>query len=170
MSFIEEKEKEFHIVCMKRAVELSIDSVMQGTGPFGAVIANEKTRQVIAECHNQVTTNNDPTAHAEVNAIRLACHRLQTHELSGFSLFSSCEPCPMCLSAAFWARLDKIYFKNTRQDAAEAGFDDEFIYTEVAKCPNKRTKPCLVMDDVDIGIDSKKAFKIWKSLTFKKAY
>jgi tRNA(Arg) A34 adenosine deaminase TadA len=176
MSTFEEKEKEkerendFQSLCMRRAVELSEQSVLQGTGPFGAVIADEKTRTVIAECHNQVTAYNDPTAHAEVNAIRLACHKLQCHELVGYSLFTSCEPCPMCLSAALWAHVDKIYYKNTRQDAANSGFDDEYLYVEVSKAPQERITPCVNMHDKDIGIDPLKAFKMWNLLEYKKLY
>ena len=170
MSDAQEREKEFQILCMKRAIELSEDSVLQGTGPFGAVIAHEKTRTVIAECHNQVTANNDPTAHAEVNAIRLACHKIHRHELSGYSLFTSCEPCPMCLSAALWARLDKIYYKNTRKEASESGFDDEMFFDELSKDAQDRQTPCISMQDCDIGLDPQKAFKLWNSLVYKRTY
>lgn len=99
-----------------------------GGGPFGAIIVKEG--EIISSCGNSVTLNNDPTAHAEVNAIRDACSKLKTFDLSGTTLYTSCEPCPMCLAAAYWARVDKIYFAADRHDAEEAGFSDALIYNE----------------------------------------
>jgi len=108
-------------------------------GPFGAVIV--KDGEVIAEGYNNVTSSNDPTAHAEVTAIRNACKKLKTFDLSGCELYTSCEPCPMCLSAIYWARIDKIYYANTKEDAADINFDDDFIYKEFDKDKNKRSIP-----------------------------
>jgi guanine deaminase len=115
---------------LKQSVELATQNVANGGGPFGAVIV--KDGKVIATGSNRVTANNDPTAHAEVCAIREACRVLNNFELKGCVLYSSCEPCPMCLSAIYWTRLDAVYFAATRFDAKDAGFDDEFIYEELA--------------------------------------
>jgi len=114
---------------MKQAIKRSIESVAKGGGPFGAIRA--KDGEVIAEASNSVTLTNDPTAHAEINAIRQATQKLGTFDLSGCEIYSSCEPCPMCLGAIYWARLDKLYFAGTKTDAMEAGFDDSFIYDEL---------------------------------------
>ena len=127
---------------MRRAVELSAQHMREGAGgPFGAVIV--KNGKVIAEGWNRVTSTNDPTAHAEVTAIRDACKALGTFSLEGCDIYTSCEPCPMCLSAIYWARLDRIYFANTRQDAAAIGFDDEFLYREVPKPVEVRSIPTV---------------------------
>ena len=113
---------------MRRAVRLSAERMREGAGgPFGAVIV--KDGKVVAEGWNRVTSTNDPTAHAEVMAIRSACEKLGTFSLQGCEIYTSCEPCPMCLSAIYWARLDRIYFANSREDAAAIGFDDELIYS-----------------------------------------
>lgn len=114
---------------MQMAIKRSVENVAKGGGPFGAVIA--KDGKVIAEASNSVTSSNDPTAHAEINAIREATKKLGTFDLSGCEIYSSCEPCPMCLGAIYWARLDKLYFAGTKTDAKEAGFDDSFIYDEL---------------------------------------
>ncbi|WP_462279751.1 nucleoside deaminase [Salinivirga cyanobacteriivorans] len=114
---------------MKQAIKRSVESVAKGGGPFGAIIA--KDGEVIAEASNSVTLTNDPTAHAEIHAIRQATQKLGTFDLSGCEIYSSCEPCPMCLGAIYWARLDKLYFAGTKTDAMEAGFDDSFIYDEL---------------------------------------
>lgn len=119
-----------HRTYMLRAIELAKESAKSGGGPFGAVIVKEG--EIVAEASNSVTLDNDPTAHAEVNAIRKACKALQTFDLSGCTLYTSCEPCPMCLSSSYWAHVDKIYYAGDRKDAAEAGFDDDFIYQEFA--------------------------------------
>src|SRR6202140_4752318 len=112
---------------MRRAIALSLDMVRSGKGgPFGAVVVRDG--KIIAEGFNQVTSSNDPTAHAEVVAIRLACQALEKFDLTGCEIYTSCEPCPMCLSAIYWARLDRIYFANGRADAAAVGFRDDFLY------------------------------------------
>ncbi|MGI9373423.1 MAG: nucleoside deaminase [Hyphomicrobiales bacterium] len=123
---------------LRRAVELSAQQMRANAGgPFGAVIV--KDGEVIAEGFNQVTSCNDPTAHGEVVAIREACKKLGDYSLQGCIIYSSCEPCPMCLAAIYWARLDALYFANTRQEAAEIGFDDEFLYLEVPKPISERS-------------------------------
>ncbi len=125
---------------MKRAIELARVHMLKGDGgPFGAVIVRDG--KIIAEGWNQVTSTNDPTAHAEVSAIREACRSLANYDLSGAELYTSCEPCPMCLSAVYWARISKIYFAGTRQDAAAHQFDDDFIYQEIPKAIAERKIP-----------------------------
>ena len=116
---------------MKRAIELSIESVNKGGGPFGCVIV--KDRKIVSEGSNKVTSTNDPTAHGEIVAIREACKKLNNFNLNGYELYSTCEPCPMCLSAIYWARIDKIYYANTREDAQKIDFDDSLIYSEFKK-------------------------------------
>ena len=123
---------------MHRAIELSKNSVKTGGGPFGAVIAKDGI--IIAEASNSVTIDLDPTAHAEVNCVRQACFKLKTFNLEGCEIYTSCEPCPMCLGAIYWAHLDKIYYANTRTDAANIGFDDDFIYREIPLRPEDRHK------------------------------
>ena len=114
---------------MLRAIELSLKSIENNGGPFGCVIV--KNNSIIAEGSNEVTKNNDPTAHGEIVTIRKACKSLNTFNLKGTEMFTSCEPCPMCLSAIYWAHIDKIYYGNTRKDASKIGFDDNFIYDEL---------------------------------------
>lgn len=114
---------------MRKAIALSIENVKRDGGPFGAVIA--KDGEIVATGVNRVTDSCDPTAHAEVSAIRAAAEKLKTFDLSGYEIYSSCEPCPMCLGAIYWARLDKLYFANTKTDAKDIGFDDSFIYEEL---------------------------------------
>ena len=121
---------------MKRAVSLALESVKNGGGPFGAVIV--KDGRVVAEGANRVTLNNDPTAHAEVCAIRNACMNLNTFQLDGCEIYSSCEPCPMCLGAIYWAHIDKLYYGCNQKDAAAVGFSDEFIYKEIELDPSQR--------------------------------
>ena len=116
---------------MSRAIELSIESANKGTGPFGAVIV--KDNKIISEGFNTVTSTNDPTSHAEISAIRNACKNLNNFSLKGYELYTTCEPCSMCLSAIYWARIDKIYYANTRSDAQKIDFDDSFIYEELKK-------------------------------------
>ena len=116
---------------MLRAIELSIQSAKSKGGPFGCVIV--KDNKIIAEGHNQVTSNNDPTAHAEIVAIRNACKTLNNFFLKGCDLYTSCEPCPMCLSAIYWSHIDNIYYGNTRMDAKNIDFDDSLIYSEIKK-------------------------------------
>lgn len=125
---------------MEKAIERSSYGMNNNYGgPFGAVIV--KDGEIVAEGFNNVTSSNDPTAHAEITAIRNACKKLNTFDLSGCELYTSCEPCPMCLSAIYWARIDKIYYANTKEDAAEINFDDDFIYQEFKKERGNRTIP-----------------------------
>ena len=140
---------------MRRAIELSENSVRNGGGPFGAVIA--KDGEIIAEGSNKVTINNDPTAHAEVCAIRNACKILNTFELADCVIYTSCEPCPMCLGAIYWARLSKIFYANDRKDAAEIGFDDDFIYEEISIEPQYRKKPSEIL----LRNEAINAFRMW---------
>ncbi|MDR2213153.1 MAG: nucleoside deaminase [Pseudomonadales bacterium] len=127
---------------MTRAIELSrLHMRANAGGPFGALVV--KDGKVIGEGWNQVTSSNDPTAHAEVVAIRDACRALNTFTLEGAEIYASCEPCPMCLAAIYWARIGKVYYANTRQDAAAIGFDDDFLYQEIAKDVAERKVPML---------------------------
>ena len=130
---------------MRAAIRLSIQMMRRGQGgPFGAVVVRKG--KIVGRGSNQVTSTNDPTAHAEIVAIREACQRLKTFQLDDCDLYTSCEPCPMCLSAIYWARLANVYYGNTRKDAAKIDFDDDFIYREVALPIGKRTlklKPLL---------------------------
>ena len=116
---------------MQRAIELSIESINSGGGPFGSVIV--KDEKIISEGMNRVTVDNDPTSHGEIVAIRNACKKLNTFNLSNCSLYSSCEPCPMCMSAIYWSRIGKVYYANTRDDAKKINFDDSLIYSEIPK-------------------------------------
>ena len=149
---------------MLRAIELSKKSIDEGGGPFGCVIVKENN--IIAEGYNQVTKNNDPTAHAEIVTIRKACHELNTFDLSGVEIFTSCEPCPMCLSAIYWARINKIYYGNSRKDAALIDFDDEHIYNEL-KLDIKKRK--IEMSQIN-NKDAIKAFELWKITEDKTKY
>lgn len=128
---------------MREAIRLSEENVANGGGPFGAVIA--RGGEIIATGVNRVTASNDPTAHAEVSAIRRAAQQLGTFNLSGCEIFTSCEPCPMCLGAIYWARLDRVYYANTKADAKAAGFDDSFIYDELALPRDRRKLPSVPM-------------------------
>ncbi|SRR5690554_2495152 len=149
---------------MRRAIELSEMSVANGGGPFGAVIV--KDGEIIAESSNSVTIDNDPTAHAEVNVIRKACKVLNSFELIGCEIYSSCEPCPMCLGAIYWSRLDELYFANTKKDAAEIGFDDSFIYDELnLTIENRRVKTSQFMREEAIV-----AFQNWENKLDKTEY
>ncbi len=150
---------------MKRAISIS-RGMMHGLegGPFGAVVV--KDGEIVAEGHNQVTTANDPTAHAEVVAIREACRALGTFNLEGCEIYASCEPCPMCLSAIYWARLGRIYYANSRLDAAGIGFDDEHIYVEVAKPIEDRESPTIrLMAEEALGV-----FEEWDTMPGKVRY
>ena len=149
---------------MERAIELSIDSVKSGGGPFGSVIV--KDNKIISEGMNRVTKNNDPTAHGEIVAIRNACKNLNDFHLKGCELYTSCEPCPLCLSAIYWARIDKVYYANTRNDAQKIDFDDAFIYSELTKKINQRKIPMIqLMRD-----EALKGFKLWKNTENKVKY
>ena len=149
---------------MRRAIALSIESVNSGGGPFGAVIA--RNGEIVAEGSNNVTSHHDPTAHAEVSAIREACRKLETFDLSGCDIYTSCEPCPMCLGAIYWAHIDKIYYANDRRDAADIGFDDDFIYQEIALKPTERTKPSEIL----LREEAIEAFKQWEAKADKTEY
>ena len=149
---------------MRKAIELSIESVRNGGGPFGAIIARKG--EIIAEGSNGVTIYNDPTAHAEVTAIRKACGKLGTFDLTGCEIYTSCEPCPMCLGAIYWAHLDKIYYANDRKDAADIGFDDDFIYQEIEVKPQYRKKPSEIL----MREEGLEAFRIWNKKTDKIEY
>lgn len=148
---MEEKKSEF----MRRAIALSEQSVRTGGGPFGAVIVRDN--DIIAEASNSVTIDNDPTAHAEVNCIRQATRRLGTFDLSGCDIYTSCEPCPMCLGAIYWARLDKMYYGNNKTDAKNIGFDDSFIYDELQLKPEDRKLPSEIL----LHNEALTAFKAW---------
>jgi len=149
---------------MKRAIELSLESVNKGGGPFGCVIV--KDDKIVSEGSNRVTSSKDPTAHGEIVAIREACKKINNFSLSGFELYSSCEPCPMCLSAIYWARIDKVYFANTRQDAQKIDFDDSLIYSEFQKNIDKRKIPMVQM----MRSEALKAFELWDKKTDKVKY
>ena len=144
---------------MARAIELSENSVKNGGGPFGAVIV--KDGAIVAEASNCVTIDLDPTAHAEVSAIRKATKVLGTYDLAGCEIYTSCEPCPMCLGAIYWAHLDKIYYANDRKDAADIGFDDDFIYQELELKPEYRKKP----SEIVMQHEAKRAFEMWREKT-----
>ena len=150
---------------MRRAIAVSENSVRKGGGPFGAVIAS-KDGEIIAEASNSVTIDHDPTAHAEVNCIRKATAKLGTFDLAGYDIYTSCEPCPMCLGAIYWAHLDKIYYANDRKDAAAIGFDDDFIYQELElKNEDRHKKMELLLPE-----EAKKAFEMWAQSTDKTEY
>lgn len=150
---------------MQEAVRLAVENVEQGKGgPFGAVIV--KNGEMLAACANTVTPDNDPTAHAEVNAIREACRKLDTYQLDGCEIYCSCEPCPMCLGAIYWARPAKVYYASTKEDAANAGFDDSFIYHEIALPEPRRSIPFLNEKTADTGEE----FRLWKESSVKIDY
>ncbi|MBC8298736.1 MAG: nucleoside deaminase [Pelagibacterales bacterium] len=149
---------------MMRAIELSIESAKSKGGPFGCVIV--KNNKIIAEGSNKVTMNNDPTAHGEIVAIRAACQKLNTFNLSECDLYSSCEPCPMCLSAIYWSRIENIFYANTRIDAKNIDFDDSFIYSEINKnLENRKIKMHQIHRD-----EALEAFKIWENKEDKIKY
>ena len=149
---------------MREAIRLSIENVKNGGGPFGAVIV--KDGRIIATGTNRVTANNDPTAHAEVSAIREACLKLDTFDLSGCEIYTSCEPCPMCLGAIYWAHLDRIYYGNNKADAAAIGFDDSFIYDELAlPCENRKKAMEELLPEEAIA-----AFRLWRDTEDKTEY
>ena len=140
---------------MQRAIELSIESINSGGGPFGSVIV--KDEKIISEGMNRVTVDNDPTSHGEIVAIRNACKKLNTFNLSNCSLYSSCEPCPMCMSAIYWSRIGKVYYANTRDDAKKINFDDSLIYSEISKKNEDRKIPIKQM----MRNEALKAFDLW---------
>ncbi len=156
---------EQHQQFMRRAIALSSENVSQRMGgPFGAVIV--KDGKIIGEGFNRVTASNDPTAHAEVVAIRAACAHINNFDLSGAVIYTSCEPCPMCLSAIYWARLSKIFYANTKTDAANIQFDDDFIYQEISKAPQERAIPMTQL----LRDEAQQAFVDWQHNNKKIAY
>lgn len=157
---ITEQDKEF----MREAIRLANKSIEHGGGPFGAVIV--KDGEMIAGSGNSVTLDNDPTAHAEVNAIRLACQRLNTYDLTGCIIYSSCEPCPMCLGAIYWAHISRIYYGNTRDDAREVNFADDYIYNELSRPVDERLVPMTPL----LRDESIVTFRRWNEKSDKTEY
>lgn len=150
---------------MRRAIALSVAMMRANRGgPFGAVIV--KDGEVVAEGFNRVTSDNDPTAHAEVTAIRAACAALGGFSLEGCDIYTSCEPCPMCLAAIYWARIERIFYANTREDAARIGFDDDHIYREIALPPGRRAVPMTRM----LAEAAAEAFGEWEAKPDKLRY
>jgi guanine deaminase len=165
-SMTQDEEKEaLDRVFMQRAIDLSMEKMQSGAGgPFGAVIVKDGV--ILSEGWNEVASTHDPSAHAEVVAIRRACAALGTHELTGATLYTSCEPCPMCLATSYWARLSRIVFANQRDDAARIGFDDAFLYAEIPKTLKERLIPTEHLD----GTDAFKAFEAWAAKADKVRY
>lgn len=154
-----------HESFLRRAIALSVSNVESGNGgPFGAVITHNG--EVVAEAGNSVFTTNDPTAHAEVNAIRAACRKLGVFRLDGCTIYTSCEPCPMCLAACYWAHLDRIFYAANAEDAARAGFDDAFLYRELKLPVSERTLPekAMLRDEAQAG------FTAWDASPHKQPY
>jgi tRNA(Arg) A34 adenosine deaminase TadA len=149
---------------MQKAIELSIESINSGGGPFGSVIV--KDNKIISEGMNRVTVNNDPTAHGEIVAIRAATKVLNDFNLKGCELYTSTEPCPMCYSAIFWSRIDKIYYANTKEDAQRVDFDDSLIYSELQQSINKRKIPMIQL----MRKEALEAFELWDKKTDKVKY
>jgi len=149
---------------MREAIRLSIENVNNGGGPFGAVIA--RNGEIVATGVNRVTASCDPTAHAEVSAIRAAAQKSGTYDLTGCEIYSSCEPCPMCLGAIYWAHLDKLYYGNNKTDAKDIGFDDSFIYEELALNPGLRR----LKSEPYMRSEAQKAFILWDEKPDKVEY
>lgn len=149
---------------MQRAIDLAVENVRNGGGPFGAVIA--RGGEIVAEGVNRVTSQHDPTAHAEVQAIRKACSELNTFDLTGLDIYASCEPCPMCLGAIYWAHLDHLYFAGTKDDAARIGFDDAFIYKELPLPIHERKLPTEAM----MNTEAQAPFMAWEQKDDKVEY
>ena len=149
---------------MLEAIRVANENIENQGGPFGAVIV--KDGEIITASGNSVTIDNDPTAHAEVNTIRKACKRLGTFNLEGCEIYSSCEPCPMCLSAIYWAHIDKLYYATTKDDAASIGFDDSFIYHELTLKPEDR-RVHAEQHDREVALEP---FNIWRNKTDKTEY
>ena len=149
---------------MRAAISLATESVKRGGGPFGAVIV--KDGEIISHGANRVTLDHDPTAHAEVSAIREACRRLNTFDLSGCIIYTSCEPCPMCLGAIYWAHIGRIFYGNTRKDARDIDFADDFIYEELDRPLDERTVPIINM----LRDEALNSFRLWTEKTDKTVY
>ena len=158
------KTTEADIRFMREAIRLADESVAHGGGPFGAVIV--KDGKILAGASNSVTLDNDPTAHAEVNAIRQACRELGTFDLKGSVIYASCEPCPMCLGAIYWAGIERIYYANTRADAAAADFADGFIYEDMGKPLAERTLPIIPL----LRDEALHTFRRWQEKADKTVY
>jgi guanine deaminase len=159
-----ENEKQ-HEEFMRMAIALSVKNVSENIGgPFGAVVV--KHGKLVAGSANKVTSTNDPTAHAEVSAIRLACTELNTFDLTDCVIYTSCEPCPMCLAAIYWARISTIYYANTKVDAENIGFSDKFIYEEIEKPMEKRTLPVVQM----MRNEAIEAFNLWETSPLRLEY
>jgi len=149
---------------MRKAIKLSIKNIDKGGGPFAAIIV--KDGKIVAEAANSVTNDNDPTAHAEVNAIREAAKKLKTFDLSSCEIYTSCEPCPMCLGAIYWSGMKKVYYANTKQDAANIQFSDQFIYQELERPIEKRNVAFIPL----LRKEALKAFQKWTEKEDKIAY
>jgi len=149
---------------LSKAIEIAASGIKNGGGPFGAVIS--KSGKIIAESNNKVILNTDPTAHAEILAIRKAADLLRTHDLSGCMLYASCEPCPMCLGAIYWSGIERVVYASDRYDAAAIGFDDELIYNEISLDPSQRRIPFLHIEDND----AKDVFRKWEEYDGKELY
>jgi guanine deaminase len=150
---------------MQHAIDLSMKKMLDGAGgPFGAVIVKDGV--ILSEGWNEVTSTHDPSAHAEVVAIRRACAALSSHELTGATLYTSCEPCPMCLATSYWARLSRIVFANQRDDAARIGFDDALLYAEIPKALHERLIPIEHL----AGTNAHQAFDAWTAKADKVSY
>lgn len=142
---------------MDRAIDLSVENIERGGGPFAAVVVRDG--RIVAAEGNTVTLDNDPTAHAEVNAIRSACRALSTFDLAGCEIYASCEPCPMCLSAIYWAHIDRIYYAATREDAASVGFDDSLIYQQIPLAQAER----IIPGEQHARNEALRAFRAWSA-------
>ncbi|MET3112584.1 guanine deaminase [Pedobacter sp. CG_S7] len=154
-----------HEKFMRIAIQLAEKNVLESIGgPFGAVVVKDGV--IISQSGNRVTATNDPTAHAEVSAIRLACTELNVFDLSGCVIYTSCEPCPMCLSAIYWSRISAIYYANTKTDAGNFGFDDQFIYEELEKPMDQRSIPVIQL----MRNEAQHAFHLWKQDEMKRTY
>jgi guanine deaminase len=150
--------------CLRKAIEIAADGIKNGGGPFGAVISKEG--KIISESNNRVVLNIDPTAHAEILVIREAAGLLKTHDLNGCVLYTSCEPCPMCLGAIYWSGIKRVVYASGRHDAAAAGFDDELIYNEISLDPSKRQVTFVQMKDNE----AEKVFRKWEQYDGKSTY
>jgi guanine deaminase len=149
---------------LERAVDIAEEGILKGGGPFGAVITSGG--KIISEAYNEVVYSSDPTAHAEILAIRKACDLLKSHDLSGCDIYTSCEPCPMCLGAIYWSGISRVFYASARSDAADAGFGDELFYDELSKSPEKRKIAFNRIADIDGSL----VFKLWENYEKKIGY
>lgn len=154
---------------IEKAIELAQQSVHEfHGGPFGAIIV--KDNNIIGQGYNRVTTANDPTAHAEIEAIRNACHSIGSYSLEGCTLYSSSEPCPMCLSAIYWARIERVYYASTYQQASKVGFDDQYIFTELNLPHQEKNLKIAQITDASVLEDALTVFQTWEKSQFKQPY